>query len=84
MFEIYENIFQSSTCVYVNFENVRLCVSAPLIGFVFFNQEGRVTLMLVLSTAVAVVGNSLLYGYNIGVLNTPAPVSPLFCQILFL
>lgn len=39
-----------------------------------FQEEQRTTGILLFSVFVAVIGNSFLYGYNIGVVNTPALV----------
>lgn len=54
---------------YLNFNLVKYWV------FFLFQREINYTCMLVFSIIVCVIGNSFLYGYNIGVINNPSGVS---------
>ena len=45
-----------------------------IIDVLMLQEDQRTTGILVFSVFVAVIGNSFLYGYNIGVVNTPSLV----------
>ena len=45
-----------------------------MIDVLMLQEDQRTTGILVFSVFVAVIGNSFLYGYNIGVVNTPSLV----------
>lgn len=56
-----------------------------MIGVIMLQEDQRTTGILIFSVFVAVIGNSFLYGYNIGVVNTPSLVGGsllILCRIL--